>query len=65
MSTALALGAVPARIRATTHLAELLDQSGRSRAALDMVDKLLKSLDKKTGFVGLNQALVLRARLTT
>lgn len=64
MSTALALGAVPARIRATTHLAELLDQSGRSRAALDMLDKLLKSLDKKTGFEGLNQALVLRARLT-
>ena len=65
MSTALALGAVPARIRATTHLAELLEQSGRSRAAFDVLDRMLRTLDKMTGFGGLNRALALRARLTT
>jgi len=64
MSTSLALGAVPARIRATTHLAELLEQSGRGRSALDVLDKMLKSLDKKTGFVGLDRALLLRGRLS-
>ena len=35
MSTALALGAVPARVRAATHLAELLRDSGRARSARD------------------------------
>ena len=64
MSTALALGAVPARIRATTHLAELLDQSGRRRSAFDVLDKMLRSFDKMTGFGGLNRALALRERLT-
>lgn len=65
MSTALALGAVPVRIRATMHLAQLLDQSGRRRSAVDLLDKMLKSLDKKVGFPGFNQALALRAQLTT
>jgi transcriptional regulator with AAA-type ATPase domain len=65
MSTALALGAVPARVRAATHLAELLRDSGRARSARDLLDKTLKPLDKKAPFSGLHRALKLLEQLST
>jgi transcriptional regulator with AAA-type ATPase domain len=63
MSTAQALGAVPARLAAATHLAELLADSGRVAQACDLLDKVLKPLNKDEPFVGIHRAVVLRARL--
>lgn len=65
VSTAMALGAVPARIRSTTHLAALLHASGRTRAATELLDKLARSTDQKHHFDGLTQALALRTRIAT
>lgn len=64
MSTSLALGAMPARIRTATHLAELLHACGRTAAARDLLDKLLRPLDKKAPFSGLHRALALQTQLT-
>jgi tetratricopeptide (TPR) repeat protein len=64
MSTSLALGAMPARIRTATHLAELLHACGRTAAARDLLDKLLRPLDKKAPFPGLHRALALQTQLT-
>jgi len=64
MSTALALGAVPARLRAATHLAELLHHDGRTRQAQDLLDKTLRPLDKAAPFGSLREALALQARLS-
>ena len=63
LSTATALGAVPARIRTTTHLAALLHQLGRTRAATELLDKLLRPLDKQSRFEGTHQALALRHQI--
>jgi DNA-binding NtrC family response regulator len=63
MSTALALGAVPARVHAATHLAELLHASGRTRAARELLDKVLRPLDHNAPFAGVKRALEVRARL--
>lgn len=65
MSTSLALGAMPARIRTATHLAELLNASGRTRSARDLLDKTLRPLDKKAPFSGLHRALTLLEQLAT
>ena len=63
MSTALALGAVPARVHAATHLAELLHASGRTRAARELLDKVLRPLDHNAPFAGVKRAWEVRARL--
>lgn len=65
MSTALALGAVPARLRAATHLAQLLKDDGRVRPARDLLDKTLRAIDKKAPFSGLHRALQLMEGLAT
>lgn len=65
MSTSLALGAMPARIRAATHLAELLHASGRTRSARDLLDKIVRPLDKKAPFSGLHRAVKLLDQLAT
>ncbi len=65
MSTSLALGAVPARLHAATHLAELLHASGRTRAAREMLDKALRPLDKKAPFYGMHRALAVLDQLAT
>lgn len=65
MSTALALGAVPARLRAATHLAQLLQEGGRLRPARDLLDKTLRVFDKKAPFSGLHRALRVMEGLAT
>jgi DNA-binding NtrC family response regulator len=65
MSTALALGAVPARLSAAMHLAELLVAAGRPAQARDMLRKVLKPFDENAPFVGLHRALKLKASLGT
>ena len=61
---ALALGAVPARIRATTHFAlNCWNSLAAAELRFDVLDRMLRALDKMTGFGGLNRALALRARL--
>jgi DNA-binding NtrC family response regulator len=65
MSTALALGAAPARLSAAMHLAELLAGVGRVAQARDMLAKALKPLDENAPFVGLHRALALKERLGT
>jgi DNA-binding NtrC family response regulator/alkylhydroperoxidase/carboxymuconolactone decarboxylase family protein YurZ len=63
MSTALALGAVPARLRAATHLAELLMRTGRARSAHDLLHKTVGTVDDKQPFPGVHRALNLINKL--
>lgn len=63
MSTALALGAVPARLSAATHLAKLLCEANRPTQARDCLSKTLAPLDKTQAFVGLHRALDLLQQL--
>jgi ATP/maltotriose-dependent transcriptional regulator MalT len=64
LSAAMALGAVPARLAASTHLAELMASSGRMAQARELLDKALKPLSRNEPFVGLHRAMVLRERLS-
>jgi len=63
MSTALALGAVPARLSAVTYLAQLLCETARPVQARDCLTKILAPLDKTQAFVGLHRALDLLKQL--
>ena len=63
MSTALALGCVPARLRAATDLALLMQEAGRLRQARELLDKTLRGLDPQAPFVGVRRAVALRAML--
>jgi len=63
MSTALALGCVPARLRAATHLALLMQQAGRVRPARDLLDKTLRGIAPDAPFAGVGRAMALRAAL--
>ena len=63
MSTALALGAVPARVRSATHLAELMMRTGRARSAHDLLHKTVRSVDDKQPFPGVHRALSLINKL--
>lgn len=63
MSTALALGAVPARLSAAIHLAQLLGESGRLTQARDCLSKILAPLDKTHAFVGMRRAVDLLDQL--
>lgn len=63
MSTALALGAVPARLSAVTYLAQLLCETARPVQARDCLSKVLSPLDKTQAFVGLQRALDLLRQL--
>lgn len=65
LSAAMALGAVPARLAASTHLAELMAASGRMAQAREILDKALKPLNKNEPFVGIQRAMALRERLAT
>lgn len=63
LSTAVALGAVPARLAAATHLAQLMADTGRLAIAGEVLDKVLKPMEKNEPFVGLYRAMTLNARL--
>ncbi|MDI1350471.1 MAG: sigma-54-dependent Fis family transcriptional regulator, partial [Aquabacterium sp.] len=63
MSTALALGCVPARLRAATDLALLMQEAGRLRQARELLDKTLRGLDPQAPFAGVRRAVELRAML--
>ncbi len=60
VSTAVALGAVPARLRSATHLADVLVHTGRQRTARDVLTKALMACDQDQPYVGLALA---RARM--
>ncbi len=63
LSTALALGAVPAGIRAATQLALLLIRTGRREQAVQALTQAVRGVDPKTSHAGLEQALDLLAQL--
>ncbi|MGC4062513.1 MAG: sigma 54-interacting transcriptional regulator [Aquabacterium sp.] len=65
LSAAMALGALPARLAASTHLAELMAASGRLSQAREILDKALKPLNKNEPFIGIHRAMALRERLST
>ena len=63
LSTALILGAVPARLGAATHLAHLLDQTGRRSQAIDVLAKAVRVEEKDAAFPGLIRAIDLLGKL--
>jgi DNA-binding NtrC family response regulator len=63
LSTALALGAVPAGIRAATQLALLLSRTGRREQAVEALSRAVRGVDPKTSHAGLKRALDLLAQL--
>lgn len=63
LSTALALGSVPGRIRAATHLAELLLQDGRRVQAIAVLDKNITDIDSVVPYPALARALQLMEQL--
>jgi DNA-binding NtrC family response regulator len=57
LSTARALGSVPARVRAATELAQLLAQRNRNTQAADLLAQTLAGIDTTIPFPGLARAL--------
>ncbi len=57
LSTANALGSVPARLEAANHLAELLNRTGRRPQAADLLAKAVKGIERDAPFPGLDRAL--------
>jgi transcriptional regulator with AAA-type ATPase domain len=56
LSTALALGSVPGRVRAAALLAELLLMQGRRRQAVTVLDKAVGKIECAVSFPGLDRA---------
>ncbi|OEZ63829.1 sigma-54 dependent transcriptional regulator [Duganella sp. HH105] len=63
LSTAQALGSVPGRIRAATHLAELLYQDGRRRQAVSLLEKSIQDVERVVPYPALTRALQLMEQL--
>ncbi|GEM_PF-339867 len=63
LSTALALGAVPAALRAATQLALLLSQTGRHEQAVEALSQAVRGVDPQTSYAGLKRALDLLIQL--
>jgi tetratricopeptide (TPR) repeat protein len=63
LSTALALGAVPAGIRAATQLALLLNRTDRREQAVEVLSRAVRGVEPKASHAGLERALDLLAQL--
>ena len=61
LSTALALGAVPAGISAATQLALLLNRTNRPEQAVEVLSRAVRGVEPKAAHAGLNRALELLA----
>lgn len=63
LSTATALGSVPGRVLAATHLAQLLAGQGRRQAATDVLVRALKGLSPTVPYLGVGRAFQALASL--
>ncbi len=57
LSTAYALGSVPARLKAANHLADLLARTNRVNQAADVLAKAVKGIERDAPFPGFDRAL--------